>query len=372
MGNKISIATNNVFEEDLKKVNEVINNILNADNTFVNPDYNFLSQDVCKKHTLVLENELSKHLKVSLSELGSNMYLIPNNEHSETKQKLCKKISSHYMKVLYILTLIKYVYDLEHHGDYSVAGIVFRNLKLEDDILSIKYCGMPQRDYSRIDTNTNSNKLPDKRVNFQQLEGLSFFVEYVLDKRESHDFMGAWRAIIERKGKNVVKKYLCGFLNGFLNKKTIDKSLASSLEEAYKTKYNEDGNPIMLGGGAPDFLINIAKDNPVFLKDYCYDVRSIVVKLGTNNSKEVEKALHTLKSNYDKNISCIEKILYSLVSVKQRQTKQYELKDVTKQELDDIAAKTKATISIFYLQSILDYQNLLDIAKSNHSIQVNE
>ncbi len=365
MGNKISIATNNVFQEDLKKVNEVINNILNTDNTFVNPDYNFLSKDVCKKHTLVLESELSKHLKVSLSELGSNMYLIPSNEHSETKQKLCKKISSHYMKILYLLTLIKYVYDLEHHGDYSVAGIVFRNLKLEDDILSIKYCGMSQRDYSRVDANANSSKLPDKRVNFQQLEGLSFFVEYVLDKQESHAFMGAWRAIIERKGKNAIKKQLCGFLN----KKTIDKSLATSLEEAYKTKFNE---VIMLGGGSPDFLVNIAKDNPVFLKDYCYDVRSIVVKLGTSNSKDVEKALNTLKYNYDKNVSCIEKILYSLVSVKQRQTKHYELKDVTKQELDDIAAKLKATISIFYVQSILDYQNLLDIAKSNHNIQLNE
>ena len=366
MGNKISIATSNVFQEDLKKVNELVNNIINADNTFVNSDYNFLSKDVCKKHTLVLESELNKHLKVSLNELGSGMFLIPNNDNSETKQKICKKISSHYMKILYLLTLIKYVYDLEHHGDYSIAGIVFRNLKIEDDILSIKYCGMPQRDYSRSSTVTNSaTTVSDKRVNFQQLEGLSFFVDYVLDKEESKAFMNAWKAILERKNKTAVKKQLCNLLN----KKSIDKGLASSLEEAYKTKYND---AIMLGGSSQEYLVNIAKDNPVFLKEYCYDVKQIIIKLGTSTSKCVENAVNTMKNNYEKNIGCMEKLLYSLVSVKTKQAKQYELKDITKTELDDIAIKVKSTICMFYIQSLLDYQNLLDIAKSNHSIQLNE
>jgi hypothetical protein len=359
MGNKISIASANVFQEDLRKVNEIVNNIINTDNTFVNSDYNFLSKDVCKKHTLVLESELHKHLKVSLNELGSGMFLIPNNENSESKQKICKKISSHYMKILYLLTLIKYVYDLEHHGDYSIAGIMFRNLKIEEDILSIKYCGMPQRDYSK----PNVQDVPDKRINFQQLEGLSFFVEYVLDKEESKTFMSAWKAILERKNKSIVKRQLCALLN----KKSIDKSLTSSLEEAYKTKYNDT-----MTGGSPEFLVNIAKDNPVFLKEYCYDVRQIVVQLGTNSSKDVEKALNTMKQNYMKNLTWVEKILYQLVVVKQRQTKEYELKDITKIELDEVASKIKSTICLFYVQSLLDYQNLLDIAKSNHSIQLNE
>lgn len=360
MGNKISIASANVFQEDLKKVNELVNNIINADNTFVNSDYNFLSKDVCKKHTLVLESELNKHLKVSLNELGSGMFLIPNNENSESKQKICKKISSHYMKILYLLTLIKYVYDLEHHGDYSIAGIMFRNLKIEEDILSIKYCGMPQRDYSQH----NVEAAPDKRINFQQLEGLSFFVEYVLDKEESKTFMGAWKSILERKNKGIVKRQLCTLLN----KKNIDKGLSYSLEQAYKLKYND---AIMLGG-SPEFLVNIAKDNPVFLKEYCYDVKQIVVQLGTNSSKDVEKALNTMKQNYTKNLNSVEKLLYQLVCVKQRQTKEYELKDITKVELDEVAGKMKSTICIFFIQSLLDYQNLLDIAKSNHSIQLNE
>lgn len=361
MGNKISIATANVFQEELKKVNELVNNIINTENTFVNPDYNFLSKDVCKRHTLVFESELSKHLKVSLNELGSGMFLIPNNENSETKQKICKKISSHYMKTLYLLTLIKYVYDLEHHGDYSIAGIVFRNLKIEDDILSIKYCGMAQKDYSR---GVSTDGMTDKRINFKQLEGLSFFVEYVLDKQESKVFMGAWRAILERKNKNVVKRQLCLLLN----RKTIDRGLASSLEEAYKTKYND---AIMLGGSA-ELLSSIAKDNPVFLRDYCYDVKQIVVRLGTDSCKAVEKTVTTMKKNYQKNINCIEKVMYSLVDVKQRQIKEYQLKDLTKAELEAITDRIKSTICMFYVQSLLDYQNLLDIAKSNHTIQLNE
>jgi hypothetical protein len=360
MGNKISIATSNVFQDDLKKVNELVNSMLNADNTFINPNYNFLSQDVCKQHTLVLESELQKHLKVSLNELGAGMFLIPNNDHSESKKKICKKISSHYMKILYLLTLIKYVYDLEHHGDYSIAGIIFRNLQVEDDILSIKYCAMSQKDFSKASNSALTQT--DKRVNFKQLEGLSFFVEYVLDKEESQSFMSAWKAVIERKGKTVVKKRLCDLLN----RKTIDRTLTASLEDAYKAKYNDK---LGLTGGSPDMLVAVAPDNPVFLKEYCYDAKQIVVRLGTKNSQEVETAFKTMKANYDKNVACIEKILYSLVSVK---GKQYELKDVVKQDLDTIATKLKYTISMFYIQSILDYQNLLDIAKSNHSIQLNE
>ena len=361
MGNKISIATANVFQDELKKVNELVNNIINNENTFINSDYNFLSKDVCKRHTLVFESELSKHLKVSLNELGAGMFLIPNNENSETKQKICKKISSHYMKILYLLTLIKYVYDLEHYGDYSIAGIVFRNLKIEDNILSIKYCGIAQKDYSR---GAPMDGITDKRVNFKQLEGLSFFVENVLDKTEAKVFLGAWRAILERKSKSIVKKQLCSLLN----RKTVDKSLSTSLEEAYKTKYND---AIMLGGST-ELLVSIAKDNPVFLRDYCYDVKQIVVRLGTDSCKAVEKAVITMKNNYQKNIHSIEKIMYSLVDVKQRQTKEYQLKDLTKVELDEIANKIKSTICMFYIQSLLDYQNLLDIAKSNHTIQLNE
>jgi hypothetical protein len=361
MGNKISIATANVFQEELKKVNELVNNVINDENTFSNPDYNFLSKDVCKRHTLVFESELNKHLKVSLNELGSGMFLIPNNDNSDSKQKICKKISSHYMKILYLLTLIKYVYDLEHHGDYSIAGIIFRNLKVEDDILSIKYCGIAQKDYSR---GTTTDGMNDKRINFKQLEGLSFFVEYVLDKQESKVFMGAWRAILERKNKGIVKRQLCSLLN----RKTFDKGLTASLEEAYKTKYND----AILLGGSVDLLSSIAKDNPVFLRDYCYDVKQIVVRLGTESCKPVEKAVTTMKSNYQKNINSIEKIMQLLVDVKQRQTKEYQLKDLTKAELDTITDKTKSTICMFYIQSLLDYQNLLDIAKSNHSIQLNE
>ena len=355
MGNKISIATSNVFQEDLKKVNELINNLLNEDNTFRNSDYNFLSKDVCEKHTLVLENELSKHLKVSLNELGSGMFLIPNNDNSETKKKICKKISSHYMRILYLLTLIKYVYDLEHHGDYSVAGIIFRNLKTEDDILSVKYCGMPQRDYTT----------QDKRINFQQLEGLAFFVEYVLDKKEAKAFLSTWKAILARKSKTIIKRELSTLFNGTV----VDKPLLSSLQNVYKSRYNE---ALLLGGSSPDFLVDIAKDNPVFLKDYCYDVKQIVIQLGTNSSKDVEQSLATMKTNYNKNIKKVESLLSLLVHIKQRQPPQFELRDITKTELDDIANQIKGTITAFYIQSLLDYQNLLDIAKSNHSIQLNE
>lgn len=345
MGNKLSMPTQHIFKKELEKLNGIVTNIIDDNNLFKNTSYNFLSQDVCEKHTIVMEEDLKKHLKVSLQDLGRNILVIPNNENDASKKVICKKISSHYMRILYLLTLIKYVYDLEHNGDLSVAGIMFRNITIQDDIMSIAYCNMPQKDYSRGD---------DTRVDFKDLEGLAFFVDYVLDKDEVKVFANAWKAVVERSAKPTLKTNLCKLTKN----NVVDKRLISSLRTV----------GVQCGGG--EVVAKVAKDNPVFAKHLCYDVKKIVLKLGTSQSKAVEKAFKTMRTNYSNNISSIEELLNRLISPSFKGG--YELKDISKVELDDVIQQVKVTIMLFYLQSLLDYQNLLDIAKTNHNIQLNE
>ena len=65
MGNVSSSrsADNNVFKNELTKLNHIVTSIINDKDLFKNSNYNFLSQEVCNKYQIILEDELSKHLK---------------------------------------------------------------------------------------------------------------------------------------------------------------------------------------------------------------------------------------------------------------------------------------------------------------------
>lgn len=376
MGNKISIPNAKVFEEDLKALNNIILHIIDDKNVFKNPQYNFLSKDVCDKHTVVLEDELNKHLKVSLQSLGTSLYLVPNNDDNNrtsikgsnlTKKQICEKISNHYMRILYIISLIKYVYDIERHGDYSIAGIIFRNIKLVDDIMVIDYCGIPHKDYSN----------PDKqdKINFGKLEGLSFFTNYVLTHDESRVFVDVLKSILSRHPKGVVKNYICKMKKSNM----LTYTDLAHIEQLFKNKY---GTPLVCTDAVAEqpaqplsierkvsLHMRIEKDNPVFLKEYCFNTKKALVKIDTPTGKIIVNAFKTMQKNYKNNVKNVESLLNRLVS---KSGDTYELRDITKQELDSIVDEVKSTIKVFFIQSIMDYQHLLDLAKNNQTIQINK
>jgi hypothetical protein len=378
MGGKLSLPLHQVFKQELVGLNELVNNILTEDNVFRNTNYNFLSQNVCAKHTIVLEEELGRHLKVNLQSLGTGLYLVPTSDNVLTsqgrrisKRDICAKISNHYMRILYLLTLIKYVYDLEHYGDYSIAGIVFRNIKVKDDIMSITHCSMPQKDYS------HSSK--DNKIDFGTLEGMSFFVTYVMTKDEAKVFLEVLRSILSRKPRGEVRKTICNLLR----QKKIDSSLLKQIEQAFKNKFGSDLQCSSIGNSSvktsnipsttsqerlPNLFMRVGKDNPIFMKDYCYNVNDVIIRLDSAQNKLVMNAFKTMQQNYKTNIANIERLMDKFV-IKQRSG--YTLKDIGKHELDIIADEIKTTIKMFYIQSIIDFQNLLDIAKNNQNIEVN-
>lgn len=366
MGNHISVySETNIFQEDLKVIHELVNNIINEQNLFKNRDYNFLSQDVCEKHYMLAENELQRHLKIHVKELGQTLVLIPKQEEAKLqKREICQRISNHYIKILYILCLIKYVYNLEKHGDYSVSGIVFRNIRIvNQDILEINFCNLPHKDYRRTGKDVY-------KIDFGQLEGLRFLTDYFLDKQEAQGFLKILRQVLARRSKGHVRAAVCEYLA--YNK---DPEHAKQLESLYVQRFQEAlvcrGETVeKKTGGTPNLFMYVEKDNPVFSKDHCYEVHKLVIPLRSKEAKRILESYETMRAHFQANLRAIEKLLSMMVTKKA--AGEYELRDLTKTDLDHIIERVKKVIQAYYLQSILDYQNLLDLCKTIPNVNVSK
>jgi hypothetical protein len=119
-----------------------------------------------------------------------------------------------------------------------------------------------------------------------------------------------------------------------------------------------------------NLFMKIEKDNPVFLKEFCFSVKEIVIMTNKPNNKGVVEAFKVMQSNYKTNIKAIDNLIDRLIIVKKGPS--YELRDITKYELDNIVNDVKSCIKLFYIQSIIDYQHLLDMAKNIQTIEINK
>lgn len=361
--------SSNVFQNELQTIHKLVNSILNADNTFQNDSYNFLSDDVCHKYQVVLESDLSKHLKVDLSEFGSSIYVIPKDDTKSTNKKLnkseiCKKISDHYVRILYVLTLIKYVYNIENYGDRSFGGIIYRNIKIVNNLMEIQYCGSKQKD-----TSTASRK---QTLDLGKLEGFKFFTKNILNGKESKAFMGLMRAFLGRQRKSDVSRKICTALS----EKHITNIEFDKLSSLYSIKFGEplvcekkkhSKDDIESKSIPVDTNVVVSAMNPVFLKDYCTSIDNEVVDLSTVEGKRIKSMYDEMVHKYRMNMKAIQDILQEVVIVT---NDGYELRDIDSTKLDDIIHRTKMNIRIFYMESILQYQCLLDNIKNIATVKV--
>lgn len=421
MGNITShtSAQKNVFEEELAVVNGIVTNLIKENDTFYNDDYNFLSKDVCKSYQVLIEDELNKHLKIDIKSLGTALYVIPKNDNEKlgnlkmTKKELCEKISNHYLKILYILTLVKYVYSIETHGDLSIAGIIFRNVRVLDDIMEINFCDIPHKTF----TSQGEEVL---KIDFSMLEGFKFFVDLVLSKEEANAFLGVVEAIFARSPKQKVRYMICRHAakkTGFSSDDLIEleKMFSSKFGSKLTCKAKHQSGGSQVNGeavqapqapqaaqapqatqasqaaeesqapqavqasqasqaspsqtkqnkakaiGANALSIYVNNDNPIFSKDLCFAPKKVIIKTKYADGKAVKQLYDTMISNYQSNVAAIESILHRLVT--KNYDGSYTLKDLDKATLDKIIADVKVKIKAFFLFSIIDFQNLLDKAK---------
>lgn len=361
MGNKASTLTSkdpNVFSKELHKLDSIVSAILTEQNMFKDRAYNFLSQDVCDQHFVLMENELQRHLKVELQGVGHALYLIPKEGDSQSinKKDLCRKISNHYMKILYVLCLIKYVYNLEHRGEMSIAGIMFRNMKVVDDMIEINFCNVPHKDYSK--------SLKDAyKIDFSKLEGLEFFTKYFLEPAEAHAFLKVLRKVLARSPKKVLQKGFCEYIQE--HKPSVEH--LKQMETLYVNRFNENLHCTQKGGGI-NLHMYVEKDNPVFSREHCYEIHKYIIKLNTAHGAKVKAAYEKMSNNYRDNIKAIEKLTALLVNVNKNGS--FTLKDLSKDVLESVIHQVKDIIKTFYLQSILDFHSILDIGKTTPNISM--
>lgn len=345
----------NVFARELEDLTHIINNILTPSNMFVADEYNFLGKDACDRFTFVLESSLKKHLKVEIQELHDSLVLIPKQNRVAVghtfvdKSTLCDIISTHYIRCLYLLCLVKYVYDLEHGGDYSIAGIVRRNLRLVGDLLEINYCAIPQKDYLRH----------SKNVDFSNLQGMRFFAEHFLSPEERHTFFEQFRMIIAKDIKpDLLTTLSCQ--DSILTQADYEKMYDIKPSCKHITKKASSAVSV------PAIEFPVAAGNPVFSSQLCMSKKKLVVKIGSDKiSKALQASYKKLQDNYVANLQLVQTLLHDMVVVRKQK---YELKNISGEELDAVTKKVKSTIMHFYLQPLLDFQSMVDIAKSLPSV----
>lgn len=357
-------SVKNVFSAELTGLNEVINKVLTPDGKFVNPNYNFLFEDVCSKYTVLWEKELNKHLKVDLENLAGSIYLVPkkdlivsdDKQIEVTKQDLCTKISKHYIKILYILTLIKTVYDLENDGDNSIAGITQRNIRIVDNIMELNFCSIPHKDYDLQSAD---------KINFEHLEGLGMFVDHFLTPVEKYAFLEQFKGVFARKPRQKVIDAICHDALVPLDE----------YNKVYKRKFNKDivcdtpQRTLSKRTKQIDLMFDVAAFNPILHSHFCFSHKKLVIPLNRTDAdtKTLKKLNEEMYEHYVQNVERILGIVDKLVT---KTNDNYELKNISNEELENIVKDVKRTIMIFYIQAIVDFHVILDFAKDMPSIDV--
>lgn len=349
---------NIAFKQEFDELNSIVTQIINNQEKKVFD---------CSNYTLVLESQLQKHLKIELQDLKDNIIFIPHINHVSPKNvllkkdELCKLISRHYKKVIEILSLIKHVYDLEHSGKNSLAGMTIRNIRVDKkNIMELSYCLMMQH------FNT------ENFIDFKHLAGFEYFCEKFLDPIEKETFIFNTKMLFGRKKKEDLAKYMtCG--DSLLTSDDYKNILRQNNKCDKKTK--ENFGAIIRKNIADDdkknrYNVTVKKNNPVLHWNACGEKRIILIDLKVSTSTKVLKLYKTMTNNYVKNVNEVLKCV--LLIVDNTNNKQYVLKHLDTETLNNIQTKIKKLIAKFYLQSIGDFHALMDEAKRVPHFALNE
>lgn len=346
----------NVFDKELTKMNSLVNSIITKDGKFKDSEYNFLNQSTCDKYSMVLESNLSKHLKIHLHDLSANIYFVPkanDNLHVKndtvTKSDLCTLISSHYARTLRVLSLVREIYDFENNGDYSMAGIIYRNLDQVEGTYQVSYCALEQEPVTN-----------DAKVDFKQLKGLNSFVNHFLSESEAKVFVDHLGSLLGNFNKRRIAEAIC------------KDTLVSQKE--YKAIYDDIPLVIscMKGGGkgkstAPNhhLLFHVAKDKPIISYDTCFAKQKMIVPF----SSKVRTLFRKYREDYSKNVEETNAAIHKLVMYDTR-TRTYKLRDLTHDQLASVENHVKRCIIVMFVQSLVNYFKIFnEVKNSKHFIK---
>lgn len=364
MGNITSTPVHkDIFKKELQGLNTLVTDLVTTDNLqFKKQKYKVAMKNICDSYNIVLESQLKKHLKVELKSLKDSIYLFPTRDavhlkdgKTVTKDDLCKLIGSHYHRILKLLVLVKHVYDVEHHGNNSLAGIIMNNINMTPNIFEMHFCDVSQKMVHK-----------GNGIDFSMLTGFQFLCNDVMSKTEKTLFLKTMRNLFARKNIDALAEHMaCGdsllsaadykeFLQYTSAKHVACKqSVANNMQQFAETK---EENMYMF----------VAKNNPMLHDSelVCSDKRQLLIDISkkTKPIKELIKKYELLQDLYKKNIAEIVSSINKLVE--KDLTGGYSLRDIDAKSLEDLEVNIKKLCVKFYIQTLVGYQSLLDFAKT--------
>lgn len=365
MGNGPSSAAlhKDIFKQELEKINGIITDLVNKnEKSFNKKQYNIAIKEVCESYNMMLSSQLNKHLKVDLTALKDTIYLVPKNEKLAindtyfSKQELCGMISKHYTKIMRLLLVIKHVYDIEHFGDNSLAGITLKNIRINQNIFEIRFCDISQKMFI-------SPEVTDK-VDFAALTGFKYFSDEMLSQEERNIFIRTMRNLLARKHLTKMGEHMmCG--DDLLPAKDYDEILSNI--KHLKVKCNPKVRDQLKHFAATqneNMHIFVAKSNPLFHESICTDKRQLLYDLSkkTKGTKKLLVLYEKVRDAYKTNIQGVLKITDELILPSAEGG--YLLRDIDAAALENIELKLKRLIAKFYFQSLVNFYALLDYSKT--------
>lgn len=290
-----TLSTKNIFSKEFSNLNKITNDILTETNTFKNPSYNFMNEDVCKNYSIVLGSELKKHLRVDLEKLKDSIYFVPHNKNIvhmknnviKDKKGLCEVIAAHYIKILYLLTSLKQVFDIENNGDYSLGNLIMKNVKIVDGIFSITYCGSTQ--YS---SNVSADQSDDETVDFEQLKGFGFFCHHLLDQEEKNIFLLQFRNILSQEDTSKTLEALACGDKMFTSTEYYDIYRRLGIPKVCNVDRYKNYQEVIRFQDISTKM-PVGQQTPIVSMDTCSDYQSVRISLTppTSEKKEIDRVI---------------------------------------------------------------------------------
>jgi hypothetical protein len=366
-----------VFGKELQVIDGLLGMVLNDEGTdFRNTQYQTKSKKICDRYFMVLESDLTRHIKLELQDLKDNIYLIPQDSTELrlrdnkrfTKAEICKEITSHYTRIFNVIRVIKEVLDVENGGNFSLAGIVQQNIDMTNDVIEVRFCEAEQMSVNPQELinqlNKESKRQKRARIDFFDLKGMRVFRDSLLSDEEATRFRHHLSALLQRSSATSLRKTLCKHV-------LLDKP---SMEAIYgETPDCNNIDHLDLKQTNTSFKLIVAPNNPILSPMMCRSQRRYIVNVAkqTPEQQQLVRLYKNFRQHYQKNVEKLVALLNKMLTFDQTQ-RTATLQFLDSKQVAEYEKECKVVIIAFYLQSIIDYQRMLDLAKTMDVTKIND
>ncbi len=318
-----------------------------------------LSDGKCDSYTVMIADHLDKSFhKDELVKLGDEVVALPKTMDDARKAEYCSKIASHYNRMLNLIKLVHAVYDTNAQGEFSLAGIVFKNINITNNVLEIFFCAVPQDSQGnpvagaaakeRMYPYALDHALRGVFVDFKNLMGFKVLVDDVMTKDEAQIFLQELQYVLHQSAGPEFRRLVCN--DTLLDRQTVFPGTTCDDVKGYLAK-NEHT--------IDEFMLSVPSKNPVLDTRYCQVVHKVVVPFDA-----VKDQYTNMRINYHKNLLKIRDITENelLERPDDKNPMAWRLRNIHSKDLDALEHKVKSAVVTFFIQTIVSYHALLNQA----------